>query len=83
MFFTDTEPIVPVNDYHVLIDDDWGVAAVFQDIALQRRKLLRTQGREQSLHLRQHNGCPLRVAVFGFRVLQSTISFSLIFESFR
>ena len=77
MFFADAETVVSVYDDHVLVDDDGGVTAVFQDIALQRRKLLRAERREQVFHLRQNDGRSFRAAVCGFCVFQSTISFSL------
>ena len=72
-----------INDDHILANNDWGIAAVFQDIALQRRKLLSAERREQLFHLRQDDRRPFRAAIFDFCVLQSTISFSLFFVSLR
>ena len=40
VFFTDTETIVAIYDDYVLVDNNGGVTTVFQDIALQSRKLL-------------------------------------------
>ena len=77
MFFADAETIVPVNENHILVDDHGCVAAVFQDVALQRRKLLTAERREQVFHLRQDDRRPFRAAVCGFCIFQSTISFSL------
>ncbi|MEY8387863.1 DUF3991 domain-containing protein [Oscillospiraceae bacterium 38-13] len=53
VFFTDAETVVSADDNHILVDNDWGIAAVFQDIALQRRKLLSAERREQLFYLRQ------------------------------
>ena len=57
--FTDTETVVSVYDNHVLVNNDGGVATVFQDIVLQSRKLLHAQRREQLFHLRQNDRGPL------------------------
>lgn len=45
--------VVPVDNDHVLVDDDGGIAAVFDEICFQSVELLRAQRREQLSHLRQ------------------------------
>ena len=78
MPFADTEAVVSVNDAHILVDNDSRIASVFKDIPLYRRKLLRTQRREQLFHLQQGDRRPLGTAVFGFVFCKVSFPFSLI-----
>lgn len=66
MLFADSKAVVSIDDDQLLIDGNGCVAAVLQDVPLQRRKLLRTERREQLFHLRQDDRRPLVTCVFGF-----------------
>ena len=68
VFPTHFQPVVPVNDAQVLVNDNGGIAAVFHNIRFQRGELFRRQRREQTLHVRQHNGRFLRAGIDDFRV---------------
>ena len=55
--------VMPVNDDQIFIDDDGGIAPIFQEVRLQCAELLLAQRREQPGQLRQHDGRALRAAV--------------------
>ena len=59
MLFAQRLTVVPVDDDHVLVDDDGGVAAVFDEIRFQSVELLRAQRWEQLGHLRQDHRAAL------------------------
>ena len=65
---------MPVNDDQILIDDDGGIAPIFQEIRLQRTELLLAQRREQPGHLRQHDRGALCAAVNDPGVLHQAAS---------
>ena len=67
---------MPVNNDQILIDDDGGIAPIFQEVRLQRAELLLAQRREQLGHLRQHNRGALRAAVNDPSVLHQAASHS-------
>ena len=54
VFFADTEAVVSIYDNHVLVDNDGGIAAVFQDIVLQSRS--HTTQRRAGLPVRNRIG---------------------------
>ena len=68
--------VMPIDDDQILVDDDGGIAPIFQEIRLQCAELLLAQRREQLGHLGQHDRGALRAAVNDPGVLHQAASHS-------